>query len=273
MAANEQLFDASRNAPSGFTIGDLRRIRNNLLYSVSKWFHEIYEEGSSKIPDWLTDFKDMIVNRNATIISFNWDLVLDHLIFGDEISLENYGLGTATGPLLIKPHGSLNWYDERQGKNLDKLKRIELYSGMDEKIFAFTKFREPISARNRRYSPLIIPPVFNKNFTEEIFTPLWQKCVAEISIAKYVVFLGYSLPDADLHARFILRCGFYNQTEGLPGDRGRDKPTGASSVIIVNPDVAAARRIEGVIAEGGKCDWQPFTVEKWFEERARKRAD
>jgi hypothetical protein len=47
---------------------------------------------------------------------------------------------------------------------------------------------------------------------------------------------------------------------------------GAASVTIVNPDVSSARRIEGMTGGNSPCNWQPFTVEKWFEERARVRS-
>jgi hypothetical protein len=274
MAANEQLFRASRSAPTGFTREKLREIRDNLLYAISKWFHELFHEVETTNRSWLSHFKEAVLKTNATIISFNWDLVIDHLLLGDRISRDSYGLGetTRSGPILIKPHGSLNWYDGKQGENIKQVRRIELHAGKRDTVYAFTEFREPHSKLDRRYSPLIIPPVFNKSFEQEIFTPLWQKCVSEISVANNVVFLGYSLPDADLQARFILRCGFHNQVEGLPVRGGRAKPTGPSSVVIVNPDVASARRIEGIIARGGQCVWQPFTVEKWFEDRAGERS-
>ncbi len=271
MSANEQLFNASRTAPTGFTIDNLVSIREGLLYRIAKWFHVIFEAIGSAQHEWLAKFKDKVSTSRAVIISFNWDLVIDHLMFENGITSENYGLGNPTegGPVLIKPHGSLNWYNENQGKKISKLNRIDLHRGGSENVYAFTQFREPISSVNRRYSPLIVPPVFNKSFEREIFTPLWQRCVTEISTARNVVFIGYSLPDADLQARFILRCGFHNQVEGLPVTGGRARPSGPCAVTIVNPDIGAARRIEGVLGSHCSREWQPFTVERWLNgERA-----
>lgn len=267
MAANEQLFRASRRAPTGFKSSTLRDIKDRLLYAISNWFHDIYEQQSEKTPSWVSKFGQRVRHANATVISFNWDLVLDHLLFGDEILPENYGLADSTiaRPLLLKPHGSLNWYDEKQGENIKEIKRIELHAGNRDKVYAFTQFREPHSKFDRRYSPLIVPPVFNKDFEKEIFTPLWRKCVDELSVAHRVIFLGYSLPDADLQARFILRCGFHNQQEGLPTAGGRASPIGQCEVTIVNPDVSAARRIESILPQNCPCDWQPFTVENWLK--------
>jgi hypothetical protein len=114
--------------------------------------------------------------------------------------------------------------------------------------------------------PLIVPPVYNKDFGQNVFRDLWRNCVAALSTASKVIFLGYSLPEADLHARFILRCGFHNQVEGelLSGGK-RSSPTGKSEVVIVNPDQGAARRIEASVGNDIRCNWQPLPVSKWVE--------
>jgi hypothetical protein len=97
---------------------------------------------------------------------------------------------------------------------------------------------------------------------------LWRRCVSALSRARNVTFLGYSLPEADLHARFILRCGFFNQREGELSPAGRRlKATGEASVTIVNPDLTAARRIEGAIGPINQCEWHPTTAERWIEGR------
>ena len=262
MTANEQLFSASRSAPTGFSIEDLRSIKDELLYRLSSWFHLIYRENvAENPPKWLTTFKELVFRTNGDIISFNWDLVLDELLFDGQVSAETYGLTphNTVGPTLIKPHGSLNWYDENSSKNIQAKHRIPLH----KKIFAFDQFREPHSQFDRKYSPIIVPPVFNKEFKEDIFEHLWRKSVSSLSTAEKVVFIGYSLPDADVHARFILRCGFYNQMAGLPVDEGRADATGTSKVVIVNPDVGAARRIEAVCI-GSESEWEPYTAERWI---------
>lgn len=110
--------------------------------------------------------------------------------------------------------------------------------------------------------PLIIPPVFNKRFADPIFQDTWRRCVSELSKATNVTLLGYSLPDADLHARFILRCGFDNQRQGeLLADGTRSKAVGSAKITIVNPDLNAARRIEGAV--GQACKWKPQFVNEW----------
>ena len=58
-----------------------------------------------------------------------------------------------------------------------------------------------------------------------------------LSVASEVRFLGYSMAPADFHARFILRCGFHNQEEGVITRNGkRAIATGRSRVEVVDLD-------------------------------------
>ncbi len=68
------------------------------------------------------------------------------------------------------------------------------------------------------------------------------------------MFLGYSLPSADLQAHFIFGRGSYSQT-------------GAAKVTIVNPDQEAGRRIEAVAGPDIPCTWEPKRIEDWLEEQ------
>ena len=116
-----------------------------------------------------------------------------------------------------------------------------------ERIEAFLHPREIKSKAGRHYTPLIVPPTYLKDFNRPVFRQLWRRCTDVLSTPKKLVFLGYSLPPADLHAQFILRCGFHNQLEGrLKKDGSRYPATGPAKVTIVNPDQEAARRIEAV---------------------------
>src|SRR5260370_36859909 len=51
-------------------------------------------------------------------------------------------------------------------------------------IYAFLGFRAPVSKSGRIYTPLIIPPVYLKNFEKPVFRVLWNNCTAALSTAK-----------------------------------------------------------------------------------------
>jgi len=196
---------------------------------------------------------------------------LDELLFGQNINSGSYGFSDSNkmrAPILLKPHGSLNWFEAAQGSNLKAAKRTLIFGKRDssEAIYAFKRFREPISTRGRTYTPLIVPPVYLKNFKKPVFKALWQNCTATLSTARKVIFLGYSMPQADLHAQFIMRCGFHNQIEGELSVAGKRKEkTGAATVIVVNPDQGAARRIAAVAGPKHECKWISTPVADWID--------
>jgi hypothetical protein len=267
IAVNLELFDASRPAEGTFTKAHLEESREELLFTVARWFHELYED-ASKIP-WLSKIIGDFRRENAAIVSFNWDLLLDQRLFGDRLDSNSYGLseGPGTGPALLKPHGSLNWYETTQIHKVADQKRVKIFHHEQpaECIYAFLPPREIRSKLGKRYTPLIVPPTYLKDFARPIFRRLWSRCTEVLSTPRRLVFLGYSLPAADSHAQFIFRCRFHNQLEGrLKEDGTRCRPTGPAVVIIVNPDQEAARRIEAVAGPKIPCNWVPKRIQEWL---------
>ena len=205
MLVNEELFDASRQYEGRFTKAALNRLQRDLLLKIGDWFHEIAKGVNASEPDvpWLEEFRECVEQENAAIISFNWDLILDELFFGGSVDEVSYGFASKqrVGPVLLKPHGSLNWFEETQGRYIKDKKKALIFKGDTEHtVFAFREPRAPVSSRDRVYTPLIVPPVYLKNFESPVFQTLWKNCTAALSAARKVVFLGYSMPAADLHA-------------------------------------------------------------------------
>ncbi len=268
IAINLDLFDASRPAEGAFTMRALRETRDELLSAIANWFHELYPAASSK--SWLLGLTERLRAQRAAIVSFNWDLLLDGLLFGDALGPSSYGLTTklGIGPVLLKPHGSLNWYPARQVKRVPTHKHVTVFTTArdTDRVDAFLPPRAIRSKSDKRYTPLIVAPTYLKDFNKPVFRHLWRQCTEVLSTARTIVFLGYSMPAADLHAQFIFRCGFHNQVEGRLRERGgRHRPTGRAKVIIVNPDHEAAMRIEAVVGQG--CVWVAERAQSWIERR------
>jgi hypothetical protein len=272
-SVNEELFEASRPSGGNFTKSELYELREALLFTIAQWFHKLYQKAKTK--SWLSDFRKRIDDEKAAIISFNWDLVLDHLLFSEPLTPESYGLAETLGnnPVLIKPHGSLNWFDSTQISKVKRNRRVEIFPNNNNGTGGVEAFLFPRSIRSktgRRYTPLIVPPTYLKDFNRPIFRHIWNRSTELLSTAKNLYFLGYSLPAADLQAQFILRCGFHNQIEGrLKPGGGRYPPTGPVPIFIVNPDQGAARRIEAVAGPQLKCQWVYKKVEDWLADATK----
>lgn len=275
MLVNEQLFDSSRQYKGNFTRADLQNLQKDLLLKIAGWFHEISKTVERNEPQtaWLKQFREQVRNENAAIISFNWDLELERLLFEGDLDDSTYGFsrGSSNQPILLKPHGSLNWFEEEQGKFLKDSKRVQIFASKGkDAVYAFLKFRLPVSKRGRAFTPLIVPPVYLKNFEKPVFRTLWGNCTSVLSTAKRIVFLGYSMPTADIHAQFIMRCGFHNQREGELGKAGKRKmATGSAEVLVVNPDRRAAERIEAVAGVSDNCKWISKPVGEWIRAVAK----
>ena len=258
MDVNEKLFKASRQYEGNFRKGDLERLQRAVLLKISDWFHDLSQHARLSEPSvpWLVTLRDHVWRNSVGIISFNWGLVLEELLFGETLDQECYGfpMEPFERPTLIKPHGSLNWFKDDCGQYIADDKRFLLSGTGRNAVHAFRNFRAPQTSVGREYTPLVVPPVYLKNFDQPVFRTLWRNCTRLLSTAERVVFLGYSMPVADYHAQFIMRCGFQNQVDGeLVKDGRRKAATGPAEVVVVNPDPTVAERVASVAGPKHRC--------------------
>ncbi len=266
ISVNLDMFGASRRVEGSFKRDELHEIQAELLTEIAHWFHGLYADALKE--PWLEKVTNLMRREKATVISFNWDLILDHALFDGPIGPTMYGLGNSrgAGPCLLKPHGSLNWYLRKQARPIKNTKKVKIHPGNEKhpEVWAFLQPRDVNTTKGRRYTPFIVPPTFVKDFSHPVSEELWRQCADALSVADRVVFLGYSLPEADLQAKFIFRCGFHNQLAGtIRTKMTRNKATGAAEVILISPDSTAAKRIEGTIGPSARFDWKPMKVEDW----------
>ena len=252
-----------------FNVETVRATRVRLLRDIVDWFHDIHKSRSLRQKRLLGNFSEQHARQADSIISFNWDYELDKALFDQQPGAQYYGIqhGAGNRPVLLKPHGSLNWYLESSVAHVKKDLLDCLYKGSgkedDESVYRFLRWRAPKSKLGRAYDPWIVPPTHLKRFRHPMLRKLWERSVQVLSTAKRVYFVGYSQPEADWHSRYILRCGFYNQTHGVPQQGTRRRLTSQAKVTVVNPDAEAFRRIEETVGWG--CEWVPSTVATWLD--------
>ena len=171
ISVNLELFDASRPAEGKFTKARMEQAREDLLSTIARWFHDLYDK--ARATQWLSAIVNRLRTENAAVVSFNWDLILDQRLFEegppsdsseDDLTSESYGLSEnlGGGPVLLKPHGSLNWYEADQIQSVPLKKRVEIFGHKKEKerIEAFLRPREIKSKSEDAIRPSsFLPPI------------------------------------------------------------------------------------------------------------------
>jgi len=110
-----------------------------------------------------------------------------------------------TSMLLLKLHGSINWYPrkgERPPYNLNAIHHDEEWFNSDpDEVPA----AQEMIARHFEPDPFIVPPVLDKTAlsNEPILQVVWSLAKEALSKASQVYFVGYSMPLTDLAASFL----------------------------------------------------------------------
>jgi hypothetical protein len=211
---------------------DLLYIRNELLLLIQRVLLEL--ESRLKIDDSEYDYFIKLLRKTDTIITYNWDILLDNKLSRKEILEKRYhkdgdynidvkhyenfvvkisAFSEATWEYIsvnepyeewnpesgfyIKAHGSVDWY----------------YCG-NEACRAYRKVfpvQNPLSQHycsecHEELSCLIIPPVLNKSYRNyPIIRKIWNIAAKEIASSSELIIWGYSLPPTDFYTSWLIR--------------------------------------------------------------------
>lgn len=200
------------------------------------------------------DFAGQISDRDNrdSIITFNWDLLLDNAL-GREPILKGVLIEETRG--LLKEHywnfiSHFSGYGEqlvdgiqikspyrfwdKEGQHLKLHGSIDWFYCSNEGCRCFEKLFPIYGEDNRLYNcgechgkleMLIIPPVLNKVYGKyPVINRMWNFAAKEISHADELIIWGYSLPATDFYASWLLR-------------QARKGPL--RKLAIINPDVVS----------------------------------
>lgn len=176
-------------------------------------------------------FAATLVERETTVITFNYDLLIENLLmetnewhrydgYGVEIPIVDRAMPTPRHtfdpqptPLiswskvtLLKLHGSINWgtpiiFQDRA----ESIYQLPVDAGVSMDDFAIrTHFGSPFTMY---FKPVIIPPILDKSFwmKNPTFRVLWNMAMEALESAERITFVGYSLPGTDFMAEFMFR--------------------------------------------------------------------
>ncbi len=167
-------------------------------YCISK-FHHIFAEH--------------ITNSNANVISFNWDTLLDEAMvntkrwsyetgYGFEFEKVLYKTGKdsesatkleATN-IILKPHGSINWYSDRHKEKLYLIVPVELR--LRGGTFGQLRSCESIGNDNHVFTYIIPPGKKRKQFPF-----VWEHMKDILQKADKIISIGFSFNSNDSHVK------------------------------------------------------------------------
>jgi NAD-dependent SIR2 family protein deacetylase len=227
----------------GIALGNIMEMREAIFYVVGQTILLLLNKKPNS-KEYINKFAEYLTKKSAirakgkyrdadpvSVISANWDILLDNSIHDaihkanqdavvdyccyisskDEADstikpgLEVLGRG-GFNVKLLKLHGSLNWLQcprcIRLYARFNKKEGIHNLENKTSCRHCDNNFPEEIG--NHVLVSNLIMPTFIKDLSNPQYKVIWQNAGIEISEAKKLVFVGYSLPSADFEMRQLL---------------------------------------------------------------------
>lgn len=147
-------------------------------------------------------------SRSSTVITFNYDLLVDDALTGIGAK-PGYELAGATFDEpnqskvvvpLLKLHGSTNWAI----CECNHIHVLGRKATSDPAIFRSMRCEK---CQKQGLRLLLVPPSWDKSEYSKIMQPVWRKAVDALKTATRICVIGYSMPEADAFFKFLLALG------------------------------------------------------------------
>jgi hypothetical protein len=179
-------------------------------------------EGTTSPPRSYNKLAKLITEKipASSIITFNYDIALDYALSFNSVQYQ-YCTDSVLPPQgikLMKLHGSVNW---ALCKNCKSIVTISLNNGTRQINIGqkerLIQFHDVISHQEHNCSdgtrssceevPVIVPPTWNKKDYHGSLTNVWRQAAIELSRARNIYVIGYSLPESDAFFRYLFALG------------------------------------------------------------------
>jgi hypothetical protein len=250
-----------------FNKKELKEKRDRLEQAIAATLEEALtigdEEGHSTQNLKECEFHDCLVKDilepGDEIISFNYDCVIDDSLKrnGNNKWNPRYGYGFYLGAKGSRLTGDKHWTPTDAATREKTLHLPKLHgslhfqvSGTDNNSKVRLK-QHPYTKKNGNLEFTIIPPEWHKAYDKGVFATLWKNAAAAINRAQHIIIIGYSLPVTDLHSTALFRTSV--------------RPKRLKSLIAVNPDPLARKRIRSVLQLGLSPETRVLSVDRLAE--------
>ena len=194
------------------------------------------------------------------LVCLNYDTTMDNALaargwnartgYGFELNakkvriIDNFPRGPALRDvLLLKPHGSLNWFSKGSIRHFEKV-----LDGRRPPNVEMTHV--PKANVKKGYVRLFIPPLYVKFFANPFWRRLWDKSFARLHEAQVLVIVGCSLIQTDFHLRSIVGAAVASRRVKF------------KRIVIVEPSADVRRRLKTFLRGRGEkvVVYQDFTA-------------
>lgn len=187
------------------------------------------------------------LSPNDVIITFNWDIGIERaldLAIDDSNNISDWRYRIPRRPtkkqvVLLKAHGSIDWFRTKDISFMSHKRRFFLDDALGQ-ISVINSWDYPRYKTRKELIPFIIPPTFEKHFSEGEVMGIWVDIYRALQQAEKIHIFGYSVPQADLHASFTLRAAIQNNLH-------QSKAEYDGIVKVYNPDSEIRQRFTELI--------------------------
>jgi hypothetical protein len=210
---------------------------NRVITAESVAFEEFYRprQDSNLCYSRFVAFLDRLSLLSSTVfVSMNYDILLDRVLNVSDLFQVDYDLEDFVKPpnedakrasrkpvKLLKLHGSLNW---RMCEECHLLR--------DTGNMVVWPESQCNDCGSKVARPMLIRPTLLKDFRHRVWRDIWRKAGHVLANASHWIFVGYSLPLADV---WMLRLLAQSARSGAIPSRER-------TVTVVNPDPSVGER-------------------------------
>ncbi|QJD83279.1 hypothetical protein [Cohnella herbarum] len=159
-------------------------------------------------------------NSTSSIISFNYDVALDFALHYTSQS-PDYCLSHSNDRSrlhYLKLHGSINWGRCKHCKEVlpynfndyfRKYNWSRLLGEVKNVLLTPSEHLHDLSHCNESVEniPVIVPPTWNKTDYQGTLTNVWTQAAEDLSTARNIFVIGYSLPESDAFFRYLFALG------------------------------------------------------------------
>ena len=250
------------------TGNSLASARRSLEYAISALLENMLDKVNKPLLHSEMVTKIFPGNMPPKVISFNYDIIIDKTLT-DRTKNQNDADGTTLGiypdygcditqknsiegqdgdsGLLLKLHGSLNWL------YCPGCHRMEV---RENKVAHNVATQPPCSECGTKMQAVLITPTYFKDYRNPHIAQIWYKAQRLLRSADHVYFIGYSLPDDDVHITYLLKRSLAH----LP----------ANAMTVVEMDKCKRSLKDNPVGSryrilfGDGIDWHPEGMEEWL---------